>query len=622
MSKNDESKQMHCVEFGLYVPKNYKKSLFVMFRNVSDYKNEFIRYIWNEINKYGEQDKHFAESVKVIQEQNKVYGKAVNKSDLDSVVKESYEYVEKVILEDKIITSFTEMQKTYMRISDAKYNIYIGDDIRNNACKSVIQGFMMMFGLYKKVKTIGKNVTEKDYKDLLALVGKPIHPINKETNEVDINKVQGTLQIIYKNNLPYLRMWNVSENKLQKHFEHYNKLEDKTNKKGYPQHEWIELKLHYNPKDKLQKQIVENKYIGSTKLVRTYKKGEWRYFVQINFDGISPVVQDINFNNNKVGININTEMVAIVRIDGSQEIIPITPDTPRVTEDIQNLTTYINNSRRIMNPTFYKKDGQIKYTKKEMAELGLHWVYSNGYIKARKQLNNAHRVLRLNRKRNNETLAKYILQSGNEFILDRNQYRAWQMKMNRMNKHSNKRYNNGIRKANDYAKQIQNYAPGYFSERIKSVCEQLQLPCREVRTFNSSNYNHFTQDNDLFIELNKRFVTFKKDEDFIDDIAYNETALRLIDTFGIVTYNGKRYILQRDLYASSKLLFLNVVKEKRKDKNGKEYEVSVDVFNQEEYSKWFDEVFYPKHLEYLQKLIDEYNLGYDINGLILGNKNK
>ena len=52
MGKNDESKQMHCVEFGLYVPKNYKKSLSVLFDKVTDYKNGFIKYVWNEIYKY------------------------------------------------------------------------------------------------------------------------------------------------------------------------------------------------------------------------------------------------------------------------------------------------------------------------------------------------------------------------------------------------------------------------------------------------------------------------------------------------------------------------------------------------------------------------------------------
>ena len=42
------------------------------------------------------------------------------------------------------------------------------------------------------------SLVEKDQKDLSALVGKPIHPKNKETNEVDTTKTQGTLQIIYK----------------------------------------------------------------------------------------------------------------------------------------------------------------------------------------------------------------------------------------------------------------------------------------------------------------------------------------------------------------------------------------------------------------------------------------
>ena len=142
----------------------------------------------------------------------------------------------------------------------------------------------------------------------------------------------------------------------------------------------------------------------------------------------------------------------------------------------------------------------------------------------------------------------------------------------------------------------------------------------ELDNFNSSNYNHFTQENDLFIELNKRFITFKKDEDYIGDVAYNETALKLIDTFGLVTHNGKRYILQRDLYASAKLLFIHKGKGKRLNKNGEEYETEVDIFDQNGFSRWFDEVFYPKHLEYLQTLIDQYNLNYDINGLILGTK--
>ena len=48
--------------------------------------------------------------------------------------------------------------------------------------------------------------------------------------------------------------------------------------------------------------------------------------------------------------------------------------------------------------------------------------------------------------------------------------------------------------------------------------------------------------------------------------------------------------------------------------------MELDVFDQKTYSKWFDKVFYPKHLEYMKEFIKKYNLNIDLNGLILGTK--
>ena len=380
-----------------------------------------------------------------------------------------------------------------------------------------------------------------------------------------------------------------------------------------PNCKWTYLKLHYNKKDDLQKQIIEDNYIGCTKITRLYKKGNWRYFVQINFEHLSPVIDNMKFENHKVAINVNTEMVAVVRDDGTQEIIERTPTTPRVTDEINEINVFMDNSKRSMNPDLFKEDGQIKYNKKQMKELDLHWNYSKNYIKQRKKRKELYRLLTAERRRNNEILAKSILQTGNSFIIDRNQFKAWQMKLNRMSKGSQNKFDNGIRKANDYADQIQNTAPGMFTERIKSVCNQLQLPLLELKTFNSSNYNHFTQQNDLFIELNKRFLTFANNDTYKDDKVYNETALQFINTLGVIEHNKKRYILQRDLYGASKMLFISRGTEKALTKSGKEYNREVDVFDQKTYSKWFDKVFYPKHLEYMKEFIKKYNLNIDLN---------
>ena len=254
--------------------------------------------------------------------------------------------------------------------------------------------------------------------------------------------------------------------------------------------------------------------------------------------------------------------------------------------------------------------------------------------------NNTTNIYRLNRLSSNETIKnvkgneyiiKFYLQNSsiinkiqkylplNEFILDRNQFRAWQMKLNRMNKNSKQKYDNGVRKANDYAKQIQDYAPGMLTARIKQVCDQLQLPITELVNFSSSTYNHFTQQNDIFTKLNERCVTFKNKDNYIDDIAYNETTIPFIESIMVVEHNGKRYVLQRDLYAASKMIYITQVQEKRINEfTGKAYFVKKDVFDNEAYTKWFDEVFYPKHKEYLLQICNELQIGNEINGLILG----
>ena len=66
------------------------------------------------------------------------------------------------------------------------------------------------------------------------------------------------------------------------------------------------------------------------------------------------------------------------------------------------------------------------------------------------------------------------------------------------------------------------------------------------------------------------------------------------------------------------MLFISRGTEKALTKSGKEYNREVDVFDQKGYSKWFDKVFYPKHLEYMKEFIKKYNLNIDLNGLILG----
>ena len=616
--KRKELTQANCATFGLYMSKSQNKTLTKVFYFMTDYKNEYIRYVWKQLEEYAKQDKQFKDSLYLVQNQNKLYGKTVNKEELDEQIAEAYLYLGGLLKkqegESQPIISFYKMKQDFMKLASKKYNIWLADDMRHYALNDVNTGFERLMS----IKFRGQNVQCKKYDKLLSIQSKPIYS-RKQDGSINVNE-QGSLRVTYINNEPYLKLYDYSNNGMKHILDVYDEKNDifKTESGIKPNCKWIYLRLHYNGKDNLQKQIIENNYIGCTKLTRIYKKGAWRYFVQINFEHLSPVIDDMTFENHKVAINVNTEMVAVVRDDGSQEIVERTPTTPRVTDEINKINIFMDISKRDMNPDLYKEDGQIKYNKKQMKELGLHWNYSNEYIKQRKKRRELYRLLTEERKRNNEVLAKSILQSGNSFIIDKNQFKAWQMKINRMSKGSQNKFDNGIRKANDYADQIQNTAPGMFTARIKSVCEQLQLPLLELRTFKSSNYNHFTQQNDLFIELNKRFLTFTSSDNYKDDEVYNETALQFINTLGVIEHNGKRYILQRDLYGASKMLFISQSKEKVTTESGRSYNKTIDTFDQKGYTKWFETVFYPKHLEYMKEFIKKYNLNIDLNGLILG----
>lgn len=142
------------------------------------------------------------------------------------------------------------------------------------------------------------------------------------------------------------------------------------------------------------------------------------------------------------------------------------------------------------------------------------------------------------------------------------------------------------------------------------------MPCENVKGFNSSTYNHFTGENDIFLGLQYRKLVFDTTTVSAD---YSDAIIDLEQTFAVIENNGTKYLVQRDIYGASKLLFLNTVKEKRVDaKTGREYEVAIHKIDREKYSKWFEDVFYPKHIEYLKYLISLYNLGVKLNGTILG----
>lgn len=182
---DDTSQALNCATYGIYINRPKYQKMFDKIRcTMVDYKNGFIKYIWKNLYEYSDKDEQFKEAINVIKLQNKHYGNAVFKSDLDDNVIEAYNYFNKIVFSKDRVVDLNNLLNDYMRNASKYFNIYLPDDMRNNALMDVISGFEKMKD--KSAKSIGC----KRYDDLNALVSKPMFPKSRETGEVNYNKSQ------------------------------------------------------------------------------------------------------------------------------------------------------------------------------------------------------------------------------------------------------------------------------------------------------------------------------------------------------------------------------------------------------------------------------------------------
>lgn len=452
----------NCTEFNLKNFEKHRKSRIIQFCYADKFKNEFIDYMWSFINKYREEDKEFSNALDYINNQPKNSDKIVNKEERSEKLSQAYKIVGDKVNTENII-SRNERTKEFRKIYSKKYNIYLADDEKDYLCDDVIQGFKDFF-FYK-----GKKVEKKAVgNNTRALRHKPMFSKKKDGSISD--KKQGSASIVFNNGKAYYRIWDLRPEALEHIFAVWDEDNQKFNTPSgnCPAHKYIEYEIYCDETDALQKQLMSNEYLGYTKLVKYWKKGKERFRVQINFEKTSPVVNSIKTHKGIVGVDWGTETAAVVRDDGFQKIIELTPNSPRVTERIKELDRYMNNSRVATNPTLYNSDGTVKFTKKEMKELGLKWEKSHRYIKARNERREIYRKnTELRKLNNNKTVKHDIIVLGNEFHTEFNPFNAWGMKTCRMSEKTKEKYDTNNRK--DYTKQIHDRAPRNGRCEIKII---------------------------------------------------------------------------------------------------------------------------------------------------------
>lgn len=594
-SKGDKDSKKCVIPLGIqYVNVNAQKSIEKMFYEIENFKNDFVDYINQVLEKIINED----EELKIIQEKiehfHKTEGKVAKESEKKQELRDLYkERNWKILHSDKL--NFLRISGDFMKKAKIEYKIYLHDDVRTYACQNVIAS------LEKYLKGEGKIIKKQKHGHSTALASRKYFQDNGTTR-------CSMIQFEFCDGKMYALIWDLSDEYIKKA---KKVLQEKSK---ILTHNRIKLLLNVNKKDTLQKLVFQSPTYGQSKLVRFWKNGHWKYELQLTVENSSPVVSNFRVKNNvKVAVDYGTETAAIVCSNGYVEIADISPDTPRVTKQIQDIQREITASDIVVNKHLYNDNGTLK-SRKEMKEKGLVRTDSVRQIRRRKLVKTLYAKLRRQRRINNETLAKHILSLGSEQITETNSFKAWKTKICRMNDIAKKIYDNGVRN-NDYCEQIQDRAVAQIPARIEHVCNEKNLSFKKITGLNLSTYNHFSGKNDLFLQLNDRVVVSNK------YFLQHKNKFKVSDfseTFQTIEHNGKKYVLQRDLYAAAKMLFCTSTIKRIKQKNGKYKEVEEWEFDKNGFSKFFNEIFYPAQEKYLKQKFSKLLDGEKMSGTIFG----
>ena len=455
----------NCTRYAITYGKSVEKMFDILFEDINNYKNGFIRYVWKNINEYAKTDEKYQNAMKVVRMSRKKYGKIVKWSELDDDVKEAYKYLSsiysKVKSKDKPI-NMAIYRQNYMKIAPRYHNIYSDDSAKSYALDDAINSFDTIFLASVNCPkdnnlTVGRTVKTKDVSTLNSVRTKPMFSKNN-------NKNSGFLRIEKDDKGQYiLKCMDYTVSGLQHILDKYDAEKDvfTTNSGRCPNHKWKNLKIKYSNTNLLQAQIDDDSiYKGQLKITRVFKGNRWQYYLEINFENISPVVRMIQFGNVKLAVNFQTETVAIVDMLGNQCLMELS-NSPRTIERIIELDRYMSNSRRTTNHKWYNKDGTIKSRGEMLEQYGITtFKESNGYKKAKTERKKLYSKLTARRKIDSYLIAKSIVEMCNEIIMDNNSYKAWGTKHSGMSNKSKQVYFSNQR-VKDYTKQIHDRAPRY-----------------------------------------------------------------------------------------------------------------------------------------------------------------
>ncbi len=171
-------------------------------------------------------------------------------------------------------------------------------------------------------------------------------------------------------------------------------------------------------------EMMERK-IHVVRLLYKKVKGNYKYYIQLSVSGAPALKYDKDGNlkhsikDDKIAVVINSSKIAVATSDDVYEIF-LEKNFESYNARIAEINQYLDKSRRISNPENYNEDGTCK--KKAHGEPKNIWTNSVGYKKAQAEKSNLQRIMKEQRKIQNNIIANEILSMGSTIYI--NDYKA------------------------------------------------------------------------------------------------------------------------------------------------------------------------------------------------------
>ena len=237
-----------------------------------------------------------------------------------------------------------------------------------------------------------------------------------------------------------------------------------------------EIILQKNDKYGVQEHALNSK-VKYCRIVRKIIKGKQKFYLQLILEGLPKLKSNQIFDNGRNGIDIGVSTIASV---GSSKALltPFCQELNDIEKEIKNIQRKKARSLRLNNPDNYENDSLVIKDKRFLKRKGKNikgktiWIKSNNYLKLENELKELQRLQASKRKYLHNVLANKVLENGNDIIIEKNNYKAWQKGL--------------------YGKTIGKKAPSFFVQTLKRKALKSGGTFEEVNTWESkfSQYCH------------------------------------------------------------------------------------------------------------------------------------